>query len=93
MNAPIARIALGLICATMLSSISLAQTATKHVPGKAPLPAKPPTVTAVVPRLAGSPGGQREIIFVGGHAQSLDEAALNPQPIPPGHLGLVNPPR
>jgi hypothetical protein len=39
-------------------------------PGRAPLPAKPPTVTAVAPQQIGPHPGY---------------AALNPQPIPPGH--------
>ncbi|MEO6967333.1 MAG: hypothetical protein ABI132_02600 [Rhodanobacteraceae bacterium] len=37
-------------------------------------------------------GGTHGIIFVGGHSASrLDKAALNPQPIPPGHA-LHKPP-
>ena len=40
-------------------------------PAKAPLPKKPPTVTAVVPQQVGPHPGY---------------AALNPQPIPPGHI-------
>jgi len=38
MESPIARIAVGVVCATLLSSLSLAQTVTKHVPAKAKLP-------------------------------------------------------
>jgi hypothetical protein len=92
MNALIARIGLGLVCATLLSSVSLAQGVSKQ-PAKAPLPAKPPTITAVAPKGPISPSGQNDIIFVGGHGQALGDAALNPQPIPPGHPVLVNPPR
>lgn len=92
MNAPIVRIALALVCTTLLSGVSLAQTPPKQHPAKAPLPKQPPTVTAAGPRVLGSPGGPHEIIFVGGHVQTLGEAALNPQPIPPGHPILINPP-
>jgi hypothetical protein len=91
MNAPNAWMALALVCATLLSGASLAQTQPKH-PAKAPLPAKPPTMTAVAPKGPISPGGQNDIIFVGGHVQTLGYAALNPQPIPPGHPVLINPP-
>lgn len=92
MESPIARIAVGVVCSTLLSSLSLAQTVTKHVPAKAKLPLRPLTVTALAPKPPIN-SGQHGIIFVGGHTQTLGDAALNPQPIPPGHPGLVSPPR
>ena len=51
---------------------------------------KPPVVTAVAPHgpLTG-PG--RSIIFVGGKPQGGGDAALNPQPIPPGHVNPGDP--
>jgi hypothetical protein len=54
------------------------------------VPKKPPVVTAVAPR---SPltGPGRSIIFVGGKPQGGGDAALNPQPIPPGHVNPVDP--
>jgi hypothetical protein len=56
----------------------------------AALPKKPPVVTAVAPKPLLS-GTQRRIIFVGGKPQSGGHAALNPQPIPPGHGGPGDP--
>ncbi len=55
------------------------------------LPAKPPVTTAVVPgHLQDS---HRGIIFVGGKPQNGSQVELNPQPIPPGHGGPVDPSR
>jgi hypothetical protein len=54
------------------------------------LPKKPPVITAVAPKPL-LPGTQRRIIFVGGKPQSGGNAALNPQPIPPGHGGPGDP--
>jgi hypothetical protein len=57
------------------------------------MPKKPPlVVTAVAPHspLSG-PGPKRSIIFVGGKPQGGGDAALNPQPIPPGHVGPADP--
>ena len=53
-------------------------------------PPKPPVVTAVAPKFPVSPAGQHGIIFVGGKP-SDGKAALNPQPIPPGHGGPADP--
>ena len=49
-------------------------------------PPKPPVVTAVAPKAPVSPAGQHGIIFVGGKPGD-GKAALNTQPIPPGHSG------
>jgi hypothetical protein len=82
MKPAISWIAIGCLSAALLPALAAAQTPDKHMPAKAKLPAKPPVVTAVAPRIPTSPG-QNSIIFVGGHIQTGD-AALNPQPIPPG---------
>ncbi len=58
-------------------------------PVVAALPKKPPVVTAVAPKTP-LPGNGHSIIFVGGKPQGGD-AALNPQPIPPGHVSPGNP--
>ncbi|HEX3913350.1 MAG TPA: hypothetical protein VHW71_07580 [Steroidobacteraceae bacterium] len=60
-------------------------------PNLATLPKKPPVVTAVAPKTV-LPGTQHGIIFVGGKPSGGD-AALNPQPIPPGHAGPGDPVR
>jgi hypothetical protein len=69
-------------------------TATATVPNSyaVPLrrPVKPPVVTAVAPK-GPVPAGQHSIIFVGGKKKSGGDAALNPQPIPPGHSGPGDP--
>jgi hypothetical protein len=56
------------------------------------VPHKPPVVTAVAPHLPGAPVGS-SIIFVGGKPRTGSNAELNPQPIPPGVGGPVDPPR
>jgi hypothetical protein len=64
-----------------------------RLPVASVVPKKPPlVVTAVAPQspLAG-PGPKRSIIFVGGKPQGGGDAALNPQPIPPGHVGPGDP--
>jgi hypothetical protein len=48
-------------------------------------PTKPPVATAVAPKFPAAPVGQHGIIFVGGKPGD-GKAALNPQPIPPGHI-------
>jgi hypothetical protein len=53
-------------------------------------PRKPPVATAVAPKLPAAPTGKRSIIFVGGKPGD-GKAALNPQPIPPGHGGPGDP--
>lgn len=58
----------------------------------ATLPKKPPVVTAVAPKPLVH-GTERHIIFVGGKPRSDSDAALNPQPIPPGHVGPGDPVR
>jgi hypothetical protein len=69
-------------------------TATVTVPNPYTVPArrlmKPPVVTAVAPK-GPVPAGQHSIIFVGGKKKSGGDAALNPQPIPPGHSGPGDP--
>jgi hypothetical protein len=69
----------------------VAETVVK-LPTAAVVPTKPPVVTAVAPRtpLTG-PGPRRSIIFVGGKPQGGGDAALNPQPIPPGHVNPGDP--
>ncbi len=53
---------------------------------------KPPVVTAVAPHSAlAGPGPGHSIIFVGGKPQGGGDAALNPQPIPPGHVSPGDP--
>ena len=62
-------------------------TATEVVPNQYAMtrrPVKPPVVTAVASKRP-VPAGHRSIIFVGGKKRSSGDAALNPQPIPPGH--------
>jgi hypothetical protein len=39
------------------------------------------------------PAAHRSIIFVGGKPQTGSDVELNPQPIPPGHGGPVDPQR
>jgi hypothetical protein len=69
MTTRIARIASGIVLAIALPVLGQ----TPQRPAKAPLPKKPPTVTAVVPPQVGPHPGY---------------AALNPQPIPPGHAAI-----
>ena len=46
----------------------------------------PPTSTATTAApTATEPGRKQAIIFVGGHAPTGDKAAINSQPVPPGH--------
>jgi hypothetical protein len=66
----------------------VAETVVK-LPTATVVPAKPPVVTAVAPRMPLTTPG-RSIIFVGGKPQGGD-AALNPQPIPPGHVNPGDP--
>jgi hypothetical protein len=55
-------------------------------------PTKPAVVTAVTPRQpVGPAGAKRGIIFVGGKPVGANDGALNPQPIPPGSPGPVDP--
>ena len=58
--------------------------------GVAPLPPKPPVVTAVAPWHPVQ-DSHRSIIFVGGKPQTGSDVELNPQPIPPGHSLAVGP--
>lgn len=67
----------------------VAQTVVK-LPTAAVTPTKPPVVTAVAPRTPLT-GPERGIIFVGGKPQGGGDAALNPQPIPPGHVNPGDP--
>jgi hypothetical protein len=67
----------------------VAETVVK-LPTAAVAPTKPPVVTAVAPRTPLTAPG-RSIIFVGGKPQSGGDAALNPQPIPPGHVNPGDP--
>jgi hypothetical protein len=60
--------------------------------GVAPLPPKPPVVTAVAPWHPVQ-DSHRSIIFVGGKPQTGSDVELNPQPIPPGHSATVGPTR
>jgi hypothetical protein len=55
------------------------------LPTAAVAPTKPPVVTAVAPRTPLTAPG-RSIILVGGKPQDGGDAALNTQPIPPGHV-------
>jgi hypothetical protein len=91
MKSRIVPIAVAVGCSTLLLGLALAQSVAKHVPAKAKPPPEPVTVTAVAPKGPINPG-KHAIIFVGGHTQSGGDSALNPQPIPPGHPVLVNPP-
>lgn len=67
MTTRIAGIATGILFVIALPALG---DQTPSRPAKAPLPKKPPTVTAIVPQQVGPHPGY---------------AALNPQPIPPGH--------
>jgi hypothetical protein len=55
-------------------------------------PKKPVVVTAVAPK-GPIPSDKHAIIFVGGKTQSSGDSALNPQPIPPGHIAPGDPVR
>ncbi len=86
MNIPANAASAVALCAMVsLAADVAAQVPVNAHPAKAP-PSKPLVVTAVAPK-GPIPGGKQSIIFVGGKAQSGGDAALNPQPIPPGHGG------
>jgi hypothetical protein len=72
-----------------LTTPLVAETVVK-LPTAAVAPKKPPVVTAVAPRMPLTAPG-RSIIFVGGKPQGGGDAALNPQPIPPGHVNPGDP--
>ena len=56
------------------------------------VPKKPVVVTAVAPK-GPIPSDNHAIIFVGGKTQRGGDSALNPQPIPPGHIAPGDPVR
>lgn len=92
----------GAACACLLGAqMSLAQGVDKHVPAREKAPSRPPVATTVAPLPAAihpvqphdvgkttSSGETHGIIFVGGKANG-DKAAINSQPVPPGHAPVV----
>jgi hypothetical protein len=75
-----------------LTKPAIVGTDVRRIGGTPLLPPKPPIATAVVPWHP-LPDNHRSIIFVGGKPQGGSQVELNPQPIPPGHVVLVDPPR
>jgi hypothetical protein len=75
-----------------LTKPAIVGTVLRPIGGTPLVPPKPPVVNAVVPWHP-LPDNHRSIIFVGGKPQGGSQVELNPQPIPPGHVGLVDPSR
>lgn len=75
-----------------LTNPAIVGTVVRPIGGTPLVPPKPPVATAVVPWHP-LPDSHRSIIFVGGKPQGGSQVELNPQPIPPGHVGLVDPSR